>query len=181
MKTRAPFIVAAVGVAVVVAAAALLLSGGGPASAAKPANHPITAAAASGALKPARPDAVTLTFIARDEPGNEAFDDLGTKSPNGPDIGDVLAFTQSLTVDGTMVGQIHVAATGVDHQRHLSHANGTIVLADGTVEVAGIVPMTPTFTLAVVGGTGRYVADTGTLSIDAAGTAQTLTLHLLNR
>jgi hypothetical protein len=177
MNTRAPFVVAAVAVAAVAVAAALLVHGGKPASAAKPAN-PANTAANSAALTPARSHGVTLKFVARDEPGNEAFDDLGTKSPNGPDIGDVLAFTQSLTVDGAVVGQIHVAAVGVDHQRHLSQANGTIVLAGGTVEVVGVVPMTPTFTLAVVGGTGRYADQTGTLSINATGTDQALTLQL---
>ncbi len=63
----------------------------------------------------AAPKRTTLEFLAHDEPGNMTLDDLGAKSaPGGPDIGDLLAFTQTLTRDGKPAGQVHVTAVGVD-------------------------------------------------------------------
>ena len=39
-----------------------------------------------------------LQFVSTDEPGNMTLEDLGAKSaPGGPDLGDLLAFTQTLT------------------------------------------------------------------------------------
>lgn len=178
MNSRTPFAFAAVAVALASATAALVLRTGQPAAAQseRPTAQPV--AAQPVVAQPVQPSGTTLRFVAHDEPGNEAFDDLGAKSPNGPDIGDLLAFTQTLTRDGRVVGQIHVAAVGVDHKRQLSHADGTLVLAGGDIEVAGIVSPTPTFTLAVVGGTGAYTGETGTLVFDESGSQQTLTLHL---
>ena len=92
----------------------------------------------------------TLQFTAHDEPGNQSVD-----------------------------GLVHVAAIVVDHQRHLSHADGTIELPQGTIEVAGIVAQTPTFALAVTGGTGRYIGATGDLSFHLTDTSQTLTLRVM--
>jgi hypothetical protein len=121
----------------------------------------------------------TLEFVAHDETGNMALDDLGVKSaPGGPDIGDLLAFTQTLTRDGKPAGQVHVAAVGVDHKRHLSEATGTITLATGTIQIAGIVTMKPTFVLTVTGGTGIYAGDSGTLDFTASGNVQKMTVHL---
>lgn len=122
--------------------------------------------------------ATTMRFVTHDEVGNEAFDDLGAPSPNGPDIGDLLAFTQTLTQDGKAAGLVHVSAVGVDHKRHLSQASGTLVLHDGDIEIAGIVPMTPSFTLIITGGTGKYAGHTGTLDFHLTGNTQTLTVHL---
>ena len=46
----------------------------------------------------------TLSFVSHDETGNEVLVDLGPKSaPGGPDIGDVLSFTQRLTAAGRTV------------------------------------------------------------------------------
>lgn len=168
MNPRIPLAVTAVTVTLAAATAALVLSTGRPAVA--QADHPT--------VQPVKSSGITLRFVAQDEPGNEAFDDLGTESPDGPDIGDLLAFTQTLTRDGKVVGQLHVAAVGVDHKRHLSHADGTLVLIGGDIEVAGIVSPTPTFTLAVIGGTGAYTGETGTLVFDDSGTQQTVTVHL---
>jgi hypothetical protein len=121
----------------------------------------------------------TMQFTAHDEHGNETLEDLGAKSPpGGPDIGDLLAFTQRLTRHGNTVGQVHVFAVGVDHRRHLSEATGTIVLSRGTISVSGIVTMKPRFTLAVVGGTGAFEGRTGTIEFDHTGSAQNLIVHL---
>jgi len=138
---------------------------------ATPVNHPAAA-----------PKHTTLEFVAHDEPGNMALDDLGAKSaPGGPDIGDLLAFTQTLTRDGKPAGQVHVAAIGVDHKRHLSEATGTITLSNGTIQIAGIVTMKPTFTLTVTGGTGTYAGNSGTLDFDASGNVQKMTVHLTGK
>jgi hypothetical protein len=120
----------------------------------------------------------TMTFVARDVPGNETMDDLGEPSTDGPDLGDLLAFTQDLTQDGKDAGQVHVAAVGVDHQRRFSQASGTLVLKDGDIEIAGIVPMAPTFTLVVTGGTAHYAGVSGTLDFGLDGDNQTLAVHL---
>lgn len=120
-----------------------------------------------------------LQFVSTDEPGNMTLEDLGAKSaPGGPDLGDLLAFTQTLTRGGKPAGQVHVVAVGVDHTRHLSEATGTITLAGGSIQLTGIVTMHPSFTLTVTGGTGTYTGDTGTLTFTANRTVQKLTLHL---
>lgn len=139
---------------------------------------------ASPAAMPVRAAAIaatptTLQFVTTDEPGNMTLVDLGAKSaPGGPDIGDLLAFTQTLTHGGKPAGQVHVVAVGVDHKRHLSEATGTIVLSDGSIQLAGIVTMDPTFTLTVTGGTGAYAGETGTLAFDGSGKVQKMTIHL---
>jgi hypothetical protein len=120
-----------------------------------------------------------LVFTAHDEPGNVAFADLGAKSKQGPDIGDVLAFTQTLVAHGKAVGLVHLAAIGVDHRRHLTQATGTVVLANGTLAVAGAVPQSPLFSLAVLGGTGAYAGARGTLTVRTPAHTSTITIALL--
>ncbi len=39
-------------------------------------------------------------------------------------------------------------------------------------------PMIPTFTLIITGGTGKYAGRTGTLDFHLTGNTQTLTVHL---
>jgi hypothetical protein len=127
----------------------------------------------------AAPTGQTLTFTARDEPGNFALDDLGAKSTHGPDLGDVLAFTQTLAAVGKTVGAVHLAAIGVDHRRHLTQATGTVVLPHGSIAVAGVVPQSHLFTLAVVGGTGAYVGARGTITVRTPVHTSTVTIVLL--
>ena len=138
----------------------------------------VAAVAAAAALGGGSGPARTLTFVARAEPNNLAFDDLGTKSPQGPDIGDLVAFTHDLLANGKPVALVHLAAIGVDHNRHLSEAFGTIVLQGGTINVSGLVPQTPRFTLAVAGGTGSYTGARGTVTISTPGHTSTLTVNL---
>lgn len=133
---------------------------------------------AAGALPASAASDITLAFTAHDEPGNLAFEDLGAASPMGPDLGDLIAFTQNLSRGGKHVGLVHVSAVVVDHKRHLSEATGTVVLTAGTIQVAGIVPQTSVFTLAVTGGTGAYVGRTGTLAFTQHAGQQVLTVQL---
>jgi hypothetical protein len=120
----------------------------------------------------------TLVFASHDEAGNFVLDDLGAKSTNGPDIGDLLAFTQTLTVNGRTAGVLHLAAVGVDHRRRLTQAEGTVVLTGGTIEVAGLVPQTPHFTLAITGGTGTYLDSRGTLAVTTPKHTSRITITL---
>jgi hypothetical protein len=124
----------------------------------------------------------TFVFTAQDEQGNMSLEDLGARSaPGGPDLGDLLAFTQILTRGGKPAGAVHVVAVGVDHKRHLSEATATMTLHDGTIQLAGTVSPAARFTLAVTGGTGAYTGDTGVMDFDASGSAQTMTVHLSRR
>jgi len=160
-------------------AAAVVIAGGliiGGVSACASPSHPADAAAPAGVAPAA--NLTTLSYIATDIDGDNVFVDLGDKSDQGPDIGDLLAFTQNLSSDGENVGQVHVAAVVVDHDTHVSEATGTIVLADGSIQVAGVVTQDPKFTLTVTGGTGAYLGATGTMSFDASGSDQTITLEL---
>ncbi len=68
-------------------------------------------------------------------------------------------------------------AVGVDSQRNLFHATGTLSLAHGTVEFGGLVSQTSHFVLAVTGGTGTYNGAHGTLIFAQSGNRQILTLN----
>lgn len=130
------------------------------------------------ALSSAATGTQTLVFTARDEPGNFALDDRGSKSTHGPDIGDVIAFTQTLTKAGKSAGVLHLAAIGVDHKRNLTQATGTVVLPRGTVDFAGLVAQSHLFALAVVGGTGAYLGAHGTLTVSTPAHTTTITIAL---
>jgi hypothetical protein len=121
-----------------------------------------------------------LSFVAHDDAGNMAFEDLGAPSPNGPDLGDVVAFTQGLTSNGKAVGRISNAAIGVDHKRHLFQASGTIVLATGQINVAGLVSMGHQFRLAVIGGQGHYTGANGWMDITNVHGQQQLKVTLVH-
>jgi hypothetical protein len=119
-----------------------------------------------------------MHYVAHDQQGNMAFDDLGAPSKQGPDIGDVVAFTQSLTQHGKTVGRISNAAVGVDHKRHLFQASGSIVVPHGKIQVAGLVTMGTHFRLAVVGGTGAYTGATGWMDFQNKHNRQLITVTL---
>lgn len=138
----------------------------------------LCAAALGVAFSSAGSAGATLRFVAHDEPGNFALDDLGAKSTQGPDIGDVIAFTQTLSVGGKTAGSVHLGAIGVDHRRHLTQATGTVVLRNGTIAVAGLVPQSHLFTLAVLGGTGSYAGTHGTLTVSTPAHTSTITIAL---
>jgi hypothetical protein len=159
--------------------AGVLASGVAACSTGQPQGDPAAAAQINAApAANAKTHHATLSFVATDIDGNNVTVDLGAKSPDGPDIGDLVAFTQNLTEDGKDAGQVHVMAIGVDHEKHLSEATGTIVLKNGSIQLAGVVAMEPTFTLSVVGGTGDYSGATGIMAFDASGTDQTMKVEL---
>jgi hypothetical protein len=123
----------------------------------------------------------STTYVAHDQRGNLAFEDLGSPSKHGPDLGDILAFTQTLTQHGATVGRVSNVAVGIDHKRHLFHATGTVFLAQGNLEFAGIVSQTPHFEMSVTGGTGEYVGATGTVTFDSQRQRQLLTITLTDQ
>lgn len=139
---------------------------------------PAAVALGGGSTKARSASARTMTFAAHDEPGNFALEDLGAKSSGGPDIGDVLALTQTLTSHGRRAGLLHLTAIGVDHRRHLTQGTGTVTLARGTISIAGIVPQSPEFSIAVVGGTGAYTGAKGTLTVTTPRRASEITIKL---
>jgi hypothetical protein len=106
-----------------------------------------------------------LSFVAHDEAGNMAFEDLGA---------------QGLTSNGKAVGRISNAAIGVDHKRHLFQASGTIVLATGQINVAGLVSMGHQFRLAVIGGQGHYTGANGWMDITNVHGQQQLKVTLVH-
>lgn len=120
----------------------------------------------------------STTYTAHDQKGNLAFEDLGSPSKHGPDLGDLLAFTQTLTRGGDRVGRVSNVAVGVDARRRLFHATGTVTLANGTVEYSGLVSQTSHFVMAVTGGTDAYVGARGTVAFDNRRGRQTLTVTL---
>lgn len=110
-----------------------------------------------------------------------AMVDLGAKSPDGPDIGDMVSFTQDLSQNGKVVGQVHVSSVVVDHQKKLSESNATMVLDGGTIQLAGLVSMDPAFTLTITGGTGKYLGATGVMDFDGSGQAQLMKVTLAGK
>lgn len=141
----------------------------------------VTVGATAGAVTlggpaTARPHRTTMHLVAHD--GQFAMDDLGDPSPHGPGLGDIVVLTQSLTRHGKTVGQVHNAAVEVDARRNLFQATGTVKLAGGTIEFAGLVKQTPHFVLAITGGTGDYRGAGGAVVFDFPGKRQLLTVEL---
>jgi hypothetical protein len=83
----------------------------------------------------------------------------------------VIAISQ---VSGAATGRryLHctVVAKGPSIEKGTFSCMGSYVLADGTIEVAGVVRLDRDATVAVTGGTGAYVGARGTLSSSTAGT-----------
>lgn len=124
----------------------------------------------------ARSHSTTTRYVLHDD--QFAMDDLGSPSPQGPGIGDVIVLTQVVTRNGKAVGRVHDAAVAVDAKRHLFQANGSLVLHGGTIEYAGLVSQTPHFVMAITGGTGRYQGVGGKVVFDFPGKRQLLTVTL---
>jgi hypothetical protein len=135
-------------------------------------------ALAAGSGTAAAPAFHSVTYVAHEVPGEFAMADIAEPHGDMPSIGDVLAFTNALTRDGHAAGRVSNVAVGVDARRHLFQADGTVILGDGRVEYAGLVSQGDHFTLAVTGGTGRYVGASGTLAFRNVHGRQLLTLRV---
>ena len=122
--------------------------------------------------------ATTMRFVAHDVAGQMTTADLADPQDGQPGIGDEIAFTQRLTQGSQAVGRVSNVAFGVDAERHLFQANGTMVLDHGQITLAGLVSQQPHFTLAVTGGTGRYQGARGQVDFDFTDGNQVLTVTL---
>jgi hypothetical protein len=82
-------------------------------------------------------------------------------------------------VSGTASGRLYLHCTvvvkGASVERATYSCAGTYVLADGTIDAAGVVRLDKPATAAITGGTGAYAGARGTLSTTPSGT-DTLTL-----
>lgn len=107
--------------------------------------------------------------------GQMAYEDLGS---SGDGLGDTVVLTQPVRQRGQVVGHVHDVAVEVDAKRHLFQAGGSLVLAHGTIEFAGLVSQTPHFVLAVTGGTGAYQGASGRIAFDFPGKRQLMTVTL---
>ena len=127
-----------------------------------------------GGAASASSQTTTMHLVAHDE--QFAMDDLGDPSPQGPGLGDVLVMTQRLTSHGETVGLVHNSSIDVDARRNLFQSTGSVKLAHGTIEFAGLVKQSPHFVLAITGGTGAYRGAGGTIAFDFPGSRQLLTV-----
>jgi hypothetical protein len=127
-----------------------------------------------GGAASASSQTTTMHLVAHDQ--QFAMDDLGDPSPQGPGLGDVLVMTQRLTNHGKTVGLIHNSSVDVDARRNLFQSTGSVSLAHGTIEFAGVVSQTEHFKLAITGGTGDYRGAGGTIAFDFPGHRQLLTV-----
>lgn len=102
--------------------------------------------------------------------------DTGKK---GFSIGDAFVFSEQLIQNGKQVGYDHIVCThAANWPASAETCTGTAVLANGTLQLAGLSKRGP-FTIAVLGGTGSYAGARGTAKITSQGEKGTLTISLL--
>ena len=118
--------------------------------------------------------ASTLTYTTK----QHAFAQVDT-GKKGFSVGDSFIFSEQLLQNGKQVGYDHVVCThAANWPSSAESCTGTAVLANGTVELAGLSKRGP-FTIAVVGGTGSYAGARGTAVVASQGEKGTLTISLL--
>ena len=101
--------------------------------------------------------------------------DVGKK---GFSVGDSFIFSEQISQGGKPVGFDHVICThAADWPRSAEHCSGTITLGAEQLALEGDARRGP-FTIAVVGGTGRYAGARGTADIASHGSSGTLKIHL---
>lgn len=102
--------------------------------------------------------------------------------PHGsPQPGDHLVFQQSLFYDAAQqmpAGTAFISCT-FDWSSNTACTANARLTDRGQVFLDGYVPNTPTFTIAIAGGTGEFADVRGTAVVTGAGqTLQTITLHI---
>jgi Allene oxide cyclase barrel like domain len=133
---------------------AAVVAGGAVSASAAPTAAP--AAAAKGAV---------LRYDIAFRPFDQNVVDIGTP---GPGVGDLLVFQDRILDRGRQVGiqggscTITALLPG-DHFQ--THCVGTIVLPGGQIAFQGLVTDAPEKRMAVVGGTGRFRAAAGELTV----------------
>jgi hypothetical protein len=123
------------------------------------------------ATSPAAPNAWTTEHYLTKETWH-AFADVGPKENGGPD--DIYAAQQKLTTpDGHAVGMVD--GYGVNLHPPYVFFHWTATLHGGTLTLAGAINLkTKTAVYPIEGGTGRYAAARGTVTLTDAGSKGSL-------
>lgn len=115
----------------------------------------------------------TTTYVTKQRAFTQV--DVGKK---GFSIGDAFIFSEQLLQGGKPVGYDHIVCShAADWPRSAEHCSGTITLGTSQLMLEGDARRGP-FTVAVVGGTGRYTGAHGTADVASEGARGTLTIHL---
>lgn len=131
-------------------------------------------AAAAIAVAAQGKSASTLSYVTKQH--SFAQVDTGKK---GFSVGDSFIFSEQLTQNGKKTGYDHIVCThAADWPSSAESCTGTVALANGTLQLAGLSKQGP-FSVAVVGGTGAYAGARGTARITSQGEKGSLTITLL--
>lgn len=110
-------------------------------------------------------------------------DNPPTQAAPGPGLspGDMFVQTQALTTGGKKVGRGDIACVATAGA--LVKCSVTETLPHGSIEVAGTIPQSNSFTLAITGGTGSYRTARGTMTVTSVDpdkdTQDRLTLRII--
>lgn len=116
----------------------------------------------------------TLTFVTKQQSLTQI--DVGKK---GFSVGDSFIFSEQLLANGKQAGHDRIICTHVANARTGGDScTGTVMLAGGTIQLAGVSAEGP-FTVAVVGGTGTYAGARGSARVSSGGAKGALAISLL--
>ena len=116
----------------------------------------------------------TLTFVTKQTSFSQV--DVGKK---GFSIGDTFIFGEKLLANGKVAGHDRIVCTHVANAKAGGESCvGTVVLAGGTIQLAGLSSEGP-FSVAVVGGTGDYDGARGSARVSSGGAKGSLAITLL--
>lgn len=115
-----------------------------------------------------------LSFVTKQQTFTQV--DVGKK---GFSIGDSFIFVEQLLANGKQAGHDRIICTHVANAKTGAEScTGTVLLAGGTIQLAGLASQGP-FTVAVVGGTGSYAGARGYARVASEGAKGTLAITLL--
>jgi hypothetical protein len=115
-----------------------------------------------------------LSFVTKQQ--SFAQIDVGKK---GFSVGDSFIFVEQLLANGKTVGHDRILCTHVANTRANGElCSGSVVLAGGTIQLAGLSSEGP-FTVAVVGGTGDYAGARGTARVVSQNAKGSIAITLL--
>lgn len=121
-------------------------------------------------------EAAALHFYERQ--GSTTFVDNPPKGKQ-PSAGDLFVFTNPIyTRHGGRVGSDHGSCTVIRPKPIVAECSSTLRLPQGELMILDLNTGTPSFSAAVVGGTGKFAGARGTLTTHAVGKADTLDIAL---
>jgi hypothetical protein len=100
---------------------------------------------------------------AGDSIGDRDVDQFSLTTPSGHNAGDASSDCVLIRADESIP---------------LAQCAATLALADGTLVLGGVTTGTPTTTYAILGGTGRHIADKGTVEFQPTSSGITVTAML---